>query len=76
MNLTAPINLYLDSIDMPISKIENILQTRDTRAVEFLFMQFLCENQTYFQQVMFDVLHNYLFIKKLQISYTPSISTL
>lgn len=64
MNLSTPINLYLDSADIPLEHIELIVETRDTRAAEFLFIQFMCSEQVFFQNVLFNMLSNYLFKKK------------
>lgn len=70
MNLSKPINLYLDSADIPLEHIELIVETKDTRAAEFLFIQFMYAEQKFFQNVIFNMLSNYLFKKKSrQIAY-------
>lgn len=67
MNLSKPINLYLDSANIPLEQIELIVETRDTRAAEFLFIQFMCAEQVFFQNVIFNMLSNYLFNKKSRL---------
>ena len=64
MNLVTPMTNYLDK-SVPLSHIENIVSDKDTRAAEFLFIQFVCDNQSYVNQLLFETFSYYLKCKRM-----------
>lgn len=64
MNLAMPMTSYLEK-SVPISHIKNIVDTRDTRAAEFLFIQFICDNQSAVNELLFKTFSYYLKSKRL-----------
>lgn len=64
MNLGMPITNYLEK-SVPLSHLQNIVETRDTRAAEFLFIQFICDNQSAVNELLFKTFSYYLKSKRL-----------
>lgn len=64
MNLDIPMTNYLQK-SVPIHHIENIVNARDTRAAEFLFIQFICDNQKSINELLFKAFSYYLHCQKM-----------